>query len=855
MSLTPEQALAAHAPGSVAVTAGAGTGKTHMLTARYRYHLEQHGLSPLEIVAVTFTKKAAAELRARIREMVATTMQATPELVAEIEAAPISTLHVLAARICREHPEAAEVPPDFSVLDELEGALWREERIAELLLALPEALLDAIPFALLDAAIRAFLADPWTAEQALARDPAAWGDRVQQARQAACKALLASSDWRQLSATVRALVGPEGDAIENTRRMALEALTATEEAHAAGASLRPALEALTTLPMRGGSKKTWGEENFAAIKEALKALRELAGDALKAGLVVLELGESDRLLAACLPALREAFAIAMAHMAQAKQEARVLEFSDLELGALRALRHPEIAAYYAVRWKAYMVDEFQDTNPVQAELLERLVGGAILTVVGDEKQAIYGFRRADVEVFRRFCARIVEEGGLHVSLTQSFRTHEGLLTPINRLFEPVLGELHQALVAARSAHPAEAPVLTAFAVETDKDLHRGADKASRQRAEAKRLAKALKDQLAAGTPVFDKASGQLRPMRPGDVAILARTWDPLDVYGEALAAEGIPFVHAGGGSLMETREAQDGWALLRFLASPEDDLALVAVVRSPFFALSDRTLYAFAAELPADGGYWRALSGAEDLAPEWRRVKEVLTALLSAARMESASRALQEGDRHCGYTAVLANLPNPARRLADWRAFCDFVRGLEGDGTDLFPLVRRLRCLLLADLNVPRPALEARDAVALMTVHASKGLEWPLVVVPDLARSAPASRALILMDAAWGVALGLGKELGSDPALYTILKEEQRAREAAEAKRVMYVAFTRARDYLMLAATDPKGGSLEFLAQGLETAGLCVEALPYHEADALPPEPVLPPLPPSPERYLPPIRA
>ncbi|MNX86466.1 hypothetical protein D3C86_1183500 [compost metagenome] len=111
------------------------------------------------------------------------------------------------------------------------------------------------------------------------------------------------------------------------------------------------------------------------------------------------------------------------------------------------------------------------------------------------------------------------------------------------------------------------------------------------------------------------------------------------------------------------------------------------------------------------------------------------------------------------------------------------------------------------------------------------------------------------MDAAWGVALSLGKELGNDPALYTILKQEQRAREEAEAKRVMYVAFTRARDYLMLAATDPKGGSLEFLSPGLETAGLFVEALPYQAADALPPEPVLPPLPPSPERDVSPVRA
>ncbi|HEY9898058.1 MAG TPA: UvrD-helicase domain-containing protein [Pantanalinema sp.] len=852
MSLTPEQERAAHAPASVSVTAGAGTGKTHMLTARYRHHLEAHGLSPLEIVAVTFTKKAAAEMRSRIREMVATSMQATPDLVAELEAAPISTLHVLAARICREHPEAAEVPPDFAVLDELEGKLWREERIAELFTALPETILEAVPFSLLDPAIRAFLDDPWTAQRALRQDPGAWAGMAREARKEAAEALFADETWTQTVGSVRSLVGPEGDAIENTRRSALSGLESLESAHQAGTSLRQALEALQALPMRGGSKKNWGEEKFEAVKVALKALRELVGDALKAGLLTLELGEADRVLADLLPLLREAYALATAHMARAKREAKVLDFSDLELGALRALGQLEVVAYYAARWKAYLVDEFQDTNPVQAELLERLTGGAILTVVGDEKQAIYGFRRADVAVFRRFRARIVAEGGLHVSLTKSFRTHGELLAPLNRLFEPVLGELHQALVATRQEHPAGTPVVVAFSVATDKELHKGVDKSARQRSEAKRLARQLRELLDAGALVLDKPKCALRPIRPGDVAILARTWEPLEVYGEALAAEGIPFVHAGGGSLMDTREARDGWALLRFLASPEDDLALVAVLRSPFFALSDRALLGFAAALPAAGGYWQALKALENPSAEWGRARDILGPLLRTARAESASRALQEVDRYCGYTAVLANLPNPVRRLADWRAFLDFVRGLEGDGTDLFPLVRRLRRLLDAEVNVPRPSLEARDAVSLMTVHASKGLEWPLVVVPDLARSAPAGRDRVLLDAERGVALGLGKELegSGDPALFTILKQEQLAREAAEARRVMYVAITRARDYLMLTSTDPRGGSMDFLSPGFAAAGLVVEAAPFEAEDALPPEPRLPPPPEPPESHL-----
>src|SRR5689334_18113421 len=121
MSLTEQQQKAAYANGSVAVIAGAGTGKTHMLAERYLYHLRSHELSPLEIVAVTFTDKAAAELRSRIRLLVSQELPERADILAELEAAQISTIHALAMRICQEHPQAADVSPDFTVLDELEG--------------------------------------------------------------------------------------------------------------------------------------------------------------------------------------------------------------------------------------------------------------------------------------------------------------------------------------------------------------------------------------------------------------------------------------------------------------------------------------------------------------------------------------------------------------------------------------------------------------------------------------------------------------------------------------------------------------------------------------------------------------
>ena len=174
MALTSQQEQAATSATSVAITAGAGTGKTYMLAGRYLFHLREQNLSPLQIVAMTFTDKAATELRSRIRQ---TVQQEAPERfdwLAELEAAPICTFHSLAARIRREHPEAAGVPADFTPLDEWEGQLWQAEQVAIALDQLPSGLYGQIPYSLMKAAMEVFLQDPLSAEEALQRSREDW---------------------------------------------------------------------------------------------------------------------------------------------------------------------------------------------------------------------------------------------------------------------------------------------------------------------------------------------------------------------------------------------------------------------------------------------------------------------------------------------------------------------------------------------------------------------------------------------------------------------------------------------------------------------------------------------------------
>ncbi|MEB3828897.1 UvrD-helicase domain-containing protein [Phormidium sp. CCY1219] len=842
MTLTEKQQIAAYFPGSVAVTAGAGTGKTYMLTERYLYHLRQQELSPLEVVAVTFTEKAAAELRSRIRTLAAQELSDRFDILAELEAAQIGTLHALCARICREHPEAAAVPADFTILDEIEGILWMEERLELALERLPEWIYQAIPYSKLMRSLQGLLQDPLTAQRALAKGKEDWLPLVEEKRQQAREALLNDETLHDCQAVLNHYVGKPEDKLEKQgRQVALKAIADLE----AGQDTSAALEKIAKIKLTVGSKKNWESGALEKVKEAIKQLRSVVNDSLKAGLINLQTGEADEQLLKQLPALREAFTQVKSELDAEKRRARVLDYADLEVHALEALKHAEVREYYHSRWQAFLVDEFQDTNPIQGEVLQALTQKATLTIVGDVKQAIYGFRRADVEVFETWRSRIVDAGGCEVILDTSFRTHAGLISQINTVFAPVLARLHQDLTAARQDVPHCGPHLQVYGVKAEK----GILKRDRQRVEARHIARVLKEMLDSKMTVWDKQTRELRAIAPGDIAILSRAWAPLELYGEALSSVGIPVALAGGDNLLDTREAKDALALLRFLADPADDLALVALLRSPFFAVSDRVLFQLAQTLPKDKIWWQHLKTGDNR--EVRNAVKVLRQLLGARASEPPTRLLQLSDRLTGYSGAIANLPGAERRMADWRGFEALVRQLERGAGDVFGVVRRLKQLTDGDrVKVPRLPLEGTNAVALTTIHGAKGLEWPVVVVPDLTRQQRNTTEAVYFDPGFGVALTGENDAGEvvKPALYVCLEQWQQEREEAEAVRLLYVALTRARDRLLLTAVEEKGSGLDRLCPGLAAAEILTQPIPF-DPDAArspdPPEPAPFPQPPA----------
>ncbi|MEY2855742.1 MAG: hypothetical protein RLZZ74_51 [Cyanobacteriota bacterium] len=859
-NLTPEQQAAAYAPCSVVITAGAGTGKTHMLAERYLYYLRERNLSPLEIVAVTFTEKAATELRSRIRTLVSQELPQRLDLLAELEAAQISTIHALSARVCQEHFQVLNIPADFQVLDDLEGQVWLNDGLQQAMGQLSPEVFQLIPYSLLKDVLGRLLDDPYTAQQALQQGIQDWEQLIVNARLQAVKTILSDGSWQPSREILRQHQGQGGDKLEIMRLAVLNAIADLENAD----NIEMAIATIQQVNLRVGSSKNW--QDMKAVKHALTTLRDLVRRVTNQGLLDLALGEADEQLKLMLPALRSAYQEVTGYLSRLKLQRKVLTFSDLELYALKALTQTSVQDYYHQRWQVFLIDEFQDTNPTQAELLNTLTSKAELTIVGDIKQSIYGFRRADIRVFQQFRDRILSNNGKEVILSTSFRTHETLIDQLNQMFVPLLAENHQDLNAFRpSASLGDSSgtgkylqvlvigdPLTPEGAEKDAAKPPKPNRANRQRVEAFSLAARIKQMLDRQTPIFDRHTRQTRPLEPKDIAILTRTWQPLEVYGEALAALGIPVAPGGGGNLLATREAKDATALLRFLANPRDDLALVAVLRSPFFALSDRLLFqvreSFAtatsdATSELDSCWWDEVQKMQF--PELSRPVRVLQQLLKSSQAELPSRVLQLADRLTGYTAVMANLPGADRRLADWRGFGQLVKELEQGSYDLFGVVRRLKGLSEKEVAVPRPILSITNAVSLMTIYAAKGLEWSLVMVADLSKERPKSYPAIRFDAQLGVAVTSKNPLGETqkPVLYRWLEYLQEQQNREEAVRVLYVALTRARDYLILSAAEPYKGELNRLQRGLSAANIPTQTIPYTDVKALPPVPQTHPLP------------
>lgn len=810
---TPQQREAIVAAGPIAVRAGAGSGKTTVLAERYVHLLRPSasGAARPEVtrlLAITFTEKAAAEMRARIRALIARELACRPEerdhwaqAQRDLLGAHISTIHAFCARVVREHPIETGIDPDARVLDADEARRYLDARVEHHLLDLAgaahpgaAALLRrgrglrggryggavGLAIGLLETTWRLGRRGGWLRDAGATPPPASAGRELADALARLVEAGLAgkrtkgaarlADGWPAWKATLGRFADAGADEVAAAAPMLRDLARALS-----GARLKEETEAL----LRTERGRLYGRLVETAASRIMGAESAAIADLLA--------GVDDRLRAD-------------------KRRDAVLTFDDLVLVARDlVVEHPAARAALARRFDAVLLDECQDTDPAQAALLGAITrdGGPDLFVVGDEKQAIYGFRGADVEVFER----LLRELPARTALGHNFRSVPSILAFVNavgpRLLESpadaalpaawtTFGPEHVLTPEREEAAPPTAVRLVTVAREL---LRRGKpNAAARRELEARVLAEVVHGLL------HDPAA----PVRAADVTVLLRSLREVKVYEHALARRGVPYHVVGGRGFFQRQEVRDVVSLLALVADPRDDAALAAVLRSPWVGLSDDALWGLARQgRSLRDGFERAAGTADEppaLASFRTRVAELRALRSRGAPSEVLVRALETFD----LDAVLLALPRGEQQAANVRKVLDLARAFEqGAHGGLPELVAWIRRRDDEDGDEPEALLasEEGDVVRLMTIHQAKGLEFPVVVLADLGRALRSDYDAVVVDEEVGVIAAPLVGAGGYPLAPTeLLRHRARLGERARAEhaRLFYVACTRARDRLVL---------------------------------------------------------
>ena len=781
VAFTPDQVHAIEArDGELFLDAAAGSGKTSVLVERFVQAVIEDGIDPAAILTITFTDKAAAQMRDRIRSRL--TELGAHEAARATEGAYISTIHGLCGRLLRAHALQVGIDPAFIVLDEFEAGRLAdaafEQSLAELAESEPGGVELIASYGVWDlrSSVQRLYAELRSRGELRPRLPTL--PELPEADLLAARRELVQAAGR-VSAELAAIADPPPRVCE-----ALERLGRLEEVLAVDAPWPGDLDRLRLPSGNGAALATPG---CTAYTDALAALRSVcerrwAGPTLAA---------LDRLLAG------------FGERYEARKRARAgLDFEDLELLCLGLVRSdPELRAGYRTRFERVMVDELQDTNAVQLELIEALSRENLFTV-GDAQQSIYGFRHADVELFARRGDRL-EGLGRRATLRANFRSRAEILEVVNRVFAEELGERFLELVPGRSEEPVDGPRVELLVADKGSDWSPEGPAAPWRVAEARALAARVAELVEGGAT-------------PGDVVVLIRATTDMRAYERALEERGIATYTVGGRGYWAHPQVVDMVSYLRVLANPRDEEALYAVLGSPLVGISLDVLVLLAAAAREAGRdpWWLARDPGEallGLAADDRERLSRATAWIAGerevARRTGVEELLDRALEQTGYDLVVLAMPGGQRRLANVRKLMRLGREhFAGHGPDLHgfvELVRRRGESWRPDPDESEAPIEseALDAVRLMTIHRAKGLEFEIVCVADLGRGGRSGAEVVRVgqDDQLGLRLARPGTGGRVPALaYDELGEEQRARSAAEEQRVFYVAMTRARERLIL---------------------------------------------------------
>ena len=787
------------------VEAGAGTGKTEALVGRIVNLIASGEVSADQIAAITFTEKAAAELSDRVLERLdeRSDTETNPlrrerfaQAGEDLDAAAIETLHAFAARILRMHPLEAGLPPGYSVIDESEASIKFAERWSQFLdeLLEDESIGDHL-LAAFDAGIQ--LGDLRTVAEALHRD---W-DRTESE---AARLSAAGADPQHFIdelervSELRHHCSDESDKLHQRLTDLLPLLQQLQE-HAGepGRLVRLLANPKPTLKVkRTGRKDNWPPDILDEVRDRVTALEERR-DALR-----LEI--ATRFLVPIYQRLR-GFVIDYADERRKRGE---LEFQDLLVRASRLLNDNEtVAASVRARFRRLLIDEFQDNDPLQTQIADAIAGGdeGRLFFVGDPKQSIYRFRRADIRQFNSVKER--REQGL-VRLSQNFRSAPGVTEFVNAMFKPMM---------RAGSQQAEWDDLRAFRPRLDDIEHPvtvvgGAYdlKARDVRAlEADALARLIYEITDAPWQVFDKALGRTRDARFADTAVLVPTRTGLSHLLPKLDERGIPYRLESRSLVYHSSEVRVLLNLLRAIDDPTDQIALVAALKSPAFACADDDLYRWSLA----GGRWDYRRPAPaDLPPDDSVAESMRWLLQTAERRWIMSVSELVGfvvrERRLLELAVVER--QPREHWQRYRFMIDQARAFsDRGGATLSEFLLWAQHQSEQDTRVIESVVpeEDHDAVRIMTIHAAKGLEFPIVIFLGLNVLRRTDPPTLLWHDDHRPEVRFGSGLATPG--FGALQELDKTLDQEEVVRRNYVGATRARDHLVLSVYRRETGNTD----------------------------------------------
>lgn len=798
----------------LAVTAGAGAGKTTVLVDRYLRLARDPDVGPGRILAITFTRKAAGEMKERVIRQLEKAGET--DLRRKTEAAIISTIHGFCERVLREHPFEAGIDPRFTVLSEYDEALFVEEAVQAMYgrkdlrsyaIRLKKSFKGGWQIFGLVRTVAKSLREGSKAARAEA-DAIVDEAMVLALARARAEEYVRAADSRVLECMKKVHPLLEAAPFKSKGVMYSESreyLQALRDCLKAKSAQAASIEVLSKIRFTGQFSD---DDTRQAIRPTLEAIKA------DAPIATFSNWDSEERLERELFPLKRAIYSAATEIGRSyeahKKQIGSLDFHDLQQITAKLLEtDARVRCGYADHFRHILLDESQDTDELQYQILELLrTPHTRLFVVGDPKQAIYEFRGANPDVFHRAVERLPE--GDQLQLAENFRSRPEVVAFVNSFGGKLLPGQFITINGQANYEGCDLDgptVTTLLAIQQeipgeDKKHESVSDVRPREAAAvADEIVRLLQEQPLVRDP--DSREVSWVPLRPRHIAFLFRSRTAVPYFERALADRGVPYVTSAGQGFYERAEVLDCLMMLRVLSQPLDDLAMAAVLRSPFIAASDADLWSLRA-LGREGRngdsrpLFDALAKHDGLAGFRRRFTE----LRRKVRGRTASVALDAAIMELGYEPALAAADDGPAMLANLAKVRHQVRDMGAlSPAEAYDELERRRGLMVREEVAPLVG-PADDVVVLTTIHGAKGLEWPVVCIPNAQSTGSnegpqfSPRHGVLLCKAMDDDEDLVHTLSVKPIIEDLAK-----REEAEERRLLYVALTRARERLIISAS------------------------------------------------------